>query len=622
MNRTRGVRANNTKFYNDQSVILNRVLPSFIHKYDTGQYYDTVAGETGFPFTAVRTSNAMQFDNQGRMVWAPTNMVVNSSTALTIVNACTSTLSSGVAPSPTGAATYKIVANAAQSLTGNDAIGGIPTPTITTIAGYTYCFSFYAKAAEISQVRVREPAVTGYRALVDLTTGVVTDESGTPGLTSGMVVTSQDAGNGWWRIICRRTSAATTQGLNIKPGGTVGDGVSGIYLSSLNTTPDDQATPQPYVETTGTAYYGPRFDYNPNNLQPIGLLAEINATNLCARSSPTSTDWTANFCSITDIGTQWGQIVSRFTTTSTGSGQFAFPTTNGVTPAASTVHGVSAFVKRGNHPRCQITVSNNHFLPAVSEAYLNYNFDTNTVTLSGGGAVVGTGAATPLSDGWIRLSFNITTGSAPGAGASTIISCVDSDAAARLAGTSTNGATVDTFGQQYEQNILTTSHIPTTGVAVTRAVDIFSLNPSAYFNATSGTIFCKYFRAYDSFVYTSTALAYSDGTLNNRIQVQTVSNISMVHRSAAVNYDYAGVTTVGTIGQMSKMATQYAAVGAKYVGNGGSVVTSGTAAAPIGINLLRVGGNFASTVTKAWIAEIRYYNNDLASNAQLQTLTT
>lgn len=621
MNRTRGVRANNTKFYNDQSVILNRRLPSLIHKYDSGQYYDTVSGETGFPFTSVRTSNAIQFDSLGRMVWAPANMAANSeamwSTGLSVA---TSSLQTEKAP--TGADCYKLIANNAVVLTGNDGLGCATLPPVTTVAGYTYCVSFYAKAAEINVVRVREPTSTGYRALVDLTTGVVTNENGTAGLISGMVVTSQYIGNGWWRISCRRTAAGTSQGFNIKQGGATGDGVNGVILSSIQFEADDQATPKTFRATTGTAYYGPRFDYNPNNLQPIGLLAEINATNLCARSSPTSTDWTANFCSITDIGTQWGQIVSRFTTTSTGSGQFAFPTTNGVTPAASTVHGVSAFVKRGNHPRCQITISNNHFLPAVSEAYLNYNFDTNTVTLSGGGAVVGTGAATPLSDGWIRLSFNITTGSAPGAGASTIISCVDSDAAARLAGTSTNGATVDTFGQQYEQNILTTSHIPTTGVAVTRAVDIFSLNPSAYFNATSGTIFVKYFRPYDSFVYTGTPLSFSNGTLDNRIQVQTATSISMVHRSGAVNYDYSGVTGTVTSGNLSKMATQYQAVGAKYVGNGAAVISSGTAQAPIGINIMRVGGNHASSVAKSWIIEIRYYNNDLASDAQLQTLTT
>jgi len=257
-----------TRWYNNASTALNRVLPSLYHDYVNNRYWNTSDGETAFPFTSVRTTNATKFDAQGRLVWAPTNMVANSSTVLTIVNACTSTLRADII-SPTGAATYKLVANNGQSLTGNDAFGSIPAPSVTTVAGYTYCLSFYAKAAELAEVRVREPSVTGYRAIVDLNTGVVTTDNGTSSLTLGMVVTSQDAGDGWWRIICRRTASGTTQGLNIKHGGAAGDGVSGIYVSSLNITPDDEATPQPFVETTGTAYYGPRFDFNPNNLQPL-----------------------------------------------------------------------------------------------------------------------------------------------------------------------------------------------------------------------------------------------------------------------------------------------------------------------------------------------------------------
>jgi hypothetical protein len=615
------VRRIRSGWFNSPDLFLNRVAPSLVHDYVNNRYYNTSSGETGFPFTSVRTTNATMFNSNGDLVWAPANMVVNSEAIWTTgLSVATSSLQ-GTSPQ-TGANVYKLIANAAVVLTGNDGLGCASLPPVTTNASQTYCLSFYAKAAEVSIARVREPTATGYRALIDLNTGIVTTENGTSGLTSGMLVTTQDAGDGWWRIICRRTASGTSQGFNIKQGNSTGDGVSGILLSSIQFEADDLSVPKKFIATTGTAYYGPRFDFNPNNLQPIGLLVEFSSTNLIVKSSPLTAEWTANFCTVVDNGTKWGQVVSRFTTTSTGSAQFAFGTGNTVTPTAATVHTVSGFVKRGNHPRCQITVSNNHFAPAAFDAYLNYNFDTNTVTLAGTGAVAGTGAATPLSDGWIRLSFNITTGAAPTAGAGFIINCIDSDSAVRLAGTTTNGATVDVFGQQYELNLFTSSLIPTTGVAVTRASDVYSLNPSAYFNATNGTIFVKYFRGYDSFVYTATPLTFSDGSLNNRIQVQTATSISMVHRSGAVNYDYSGVTGTVTSGNLSKMATQYQAVGAKYVGNGAAVISSGTAQAPIGINIMRVGGNPTSSVAKSWIIEIRYYPNDLASDAQLQALTT
>ena len=50
-------------WYNSISYRLNNVLPSLIHDYANGRYYNTKDTTTGFPFTATRTTNATQFDS-------------------------------------------------------------------------------------------------------------------------------------------------------------------------------------------------------------------------------------------------------------------------------------------------------------------------------------------------------------------------------------------------------------------------------------------------------------------------------------------------------------------------------------------------------------------------------
>ena len=71
-------RTSSTPWYADPAYALNSVLPSFIHDYAIQRYYNSVDGETAFPLTSVRTSNAMQFDSQGQLVWAPANLLLRS----------------------------------------------------------------------------------------------------------------------------------------------------------------------------------------------------------------------------------------------------------------------------------------------------------------------------------------------------------------------------------------------------------------------------------------------------------------------------------------------------------------------------------------------------------------
>jgi hypothetical protein len=139
----------------------------------------------------------------------------------------TATLNAATAPDGTTTAS-KIIANNGTATTGaNDNGGTIQVATVSVSAAWTR--SFYAKAAEVGFVRLRESAATGTVVKVSLTDGSVVYESGS---AAGMAVSARSAGSGWWRVICTRTTGAaeTSCNVSIKPGIDTGDGVSGILV--------------------------------------------------------------------------------------------------------------------------------------------------------------------------------------------------------------------------------------------------------------------------------------------------------------------------------------------------------------------------------------------------------
>ena len=131
--------------------------------------------------------------------------------------------------------------------------------SVPVTAGTTYTVSFFAKGAEYTKAGIRFFATNGAFAneecLCNLTTGVASNTGGT--------ATSENLGNGWFRISLTATALATVTG-NIGffvVDSTIstqytGDGTSGIYIwgAQLEEIPAGQSPkPSSYIKTEATA---------------------------------------------------------------------------------------------------------------------------------------------------------------------------------------------------------------------------------------------------------------------------------------------------------------------------------------------------------------------------------
>lgn len=166
-------------------------------------------------------------------------------------------------------------------------------------AAIPYTYSVYAKAAERQYVQIVYPAGSFGSALVagfDLV-------NGTTVVSAAATSTITAVGNGWYRCSITATATTTTTSTNTQirianslsstASNYTGNGTSGIYIWGAQLS--DSASLDPYVynpsstAVTSTAYYGPRFDYSPTTLAPLGLLIEEARTNLLLNSQTLST---------------------------------------------------------------------------------------------------------------------------------------------------------------------------------------------------------------------------------------------------------------------------------------------------------------------------------------------
>ena len=321
----------------------------------------------------------------------------------------------------------------------------------------------------------------------------------------------------------------------------------------------------------------PRFDHNPTTGESLGLLVEEARTNLLLQSEDLATTWTPGTGTVITTNT-WTAPDGTLTGDQFTVGTVSTAPSQNVTVAASSSYTLSFYL--------------NTLL--TTSAFLRLRFSTlaastsaffNVSTLAFGTL---NGITNPtvqrVGTNVYKLSVTFAYDAVSAGSRAVAIGSVTTD----------NGSTPDTgkivaiWGMQYELGAFATSYIPTTTATVTRAADVASItgsNFSSWYNQAEGTVF---FEGINPAVST-TAFAVSDGSTNNRLQMETGTN-TRVARVVSGGTTQAGNNTAYTYGASQKFAMSYVTNSINFA-NAGTLGTEDTSATIPTVDQARIGAN-------------------------------
>ena len=224
--------------------------------------------------TFSRGSQATLFDSTGTLVYAKHNLLLQSQTFDAAYwaknNGATVTANAGAAPD--GTTTADQFNGAALTSTG---VFTFPTGIQSNVA---YTFSVYIKnvSAATTLLIGCDTNPSNAKVTFNAATGAITAAGAN--VTSSAVI---DMGNGWYRVIVRFTTTSTAPGFVIysDSGALATWLVWGAQLNITNMEGGVTSSLSTYYPTVASAYYAPRFDYNPSTLAAQGLLIEEQRTN-------------------------------------------------------------------------------------------------------------------------------------------------------------------------------------------------------------------------------------------------------------------------------------------------------------------------------------------------------
>jgi hypothetical protein len=383
---------------------------------------------------------------------------------------------------------------------------------------------------------------------------------------------------------------------------------------------------------TSAANDAPRFDYDPATLAARGLLIEESRTNSIRNNTMVG----AVAGTPGTIPTNWaiaGSGLGTLTQTVVGTG-----TSNGITYIDVKFSGTTSTTgfNIAFETATQIaalsgqTWTQSAFFALVGGSITNINnlrFQTEGRD-SGGATVesfVGSDAKSTLTSSLQRLSFSATLASASTAYVRPVFSV-----------NFASGVAIDITLRiglpQLELGAFATSVIPTTTTALTRAVDLASVNTlSPWFNASASTVYFEGTVATVSDSQTPYFWSISDSTkaFGAREQIAYTRNVSSVQTvgvaasggvtSAAV----ASPNTAVAANTVFKAAASYAANDVKLCVNGLTPATTASATLPTGLNTLKLGApgwSLAPVINAFYMRRLTYYPRSF-SGVELQTLT-
>jgi len=575
---------------------------------------------TGAPLdsriTFSRTTNATLVDSTGRVTYAPNNLVLRSEE---FDNAywtkSDTTVTANATTSPDGTSTADAVFE-----TVTNSVHTVQRTTLTITAGTSTTLSMYVKANGRDNVdlRIQGSAGQAIGRFVLIGNGTFTTINSGVGVVTAASITPLS--NGWYRISVTgvATAADTSVGafLYLRDGTNTtyaGDPTKGVFIWGAQFEQVTyQTLPSTYVQTVASAYYGPRFDYDPVTLAARGLLIEEQRVNLLLRSEEfdnaatwvrTTANLTANATTSPDGTTNADRLTADGT-----------PSTHNINQSltfTAAAHTVSVYAKKDTNNFVQIRIG--AFAIAGGTGFAN--FDLNAGTVGTVGAGLSAASITPAGNGWYRCTITGTT-----AATSTVVGFYIVTSATAVSN-EVNSLTTSVFlyGAQLEAGAFATSYIPTVASTVTRAADNASMtgtNFSSWYNQSEGTIVAQ-----------ATAYGNKASSVLVRIQDATAVTNFIAGRQSATGTQILGQTsssgglTAGlaatnfTLGVPFVIAVACAPSNIAASVNGGTVGTSTAMTTMPVVDRLNIseGGPF-------YIRTLTYYASRL-TNAQLQALS-
>lgn len=367
-----------------------------------------------------------------------------------------------------------------------------------------------------------------------------------------------------------------------------------------------ETSPRNYNSTTTTAYYGPRFDYDPVTLQPKGFLIEEQRTNLLVRSEEFD-------------NASWSKIEATITANAaispdgTADAEKFIPSTNAVshyvnqsvTSTTAQCTG-SVYVKLDGSAINKVTL-----FPGSSGTFANFNLST---LFSSGEANVASTSITNVGNGWYRLSATWVAGIT--VTTLRIYASSGTFGAAPVAGDGTSG--IFLYGAQLEAGAFATSYIPTVTSTVTRNADVASLQNTYFidhYNPYAGTFIAQFQTLYSSNSVSNQGVLALNSNSNQRIMYLPNASSNIATYDGNTTLTASGDAT----GNIAKSAVAYDTESASLVLNGGNVVSANLLSTLWNGNSLNM-GNTPNTFN-GWLRNIKYYPSKLP-NSQIKTLTS
>jgi hypothetical protein len=255
------------------------------------------------------------------------------------------------------------------------------------------------------------------------------------------------------------------------------------------------------VNTTGSAYYGPRFDYDASGPTAIGLLLEAEArTNLFTYSEQLNL-WSTSGISVTSDSTTAPSGVAVADTLDEGTGSGRHILYQSANVDRTLVRSVSAFYKAGTAQYAYLWSVNG----GDDGFFAMFDMTGGTVsatTTNGTGGLSGSGIE-DVGNGWYRCWVSGYINAS--AGTDTIYTGIGASDRSDFTGTLTSGKfpsytgtskTFYAFGGVWEIGVSPSAYIPAVASSVTRAAETLSIDTSGFGLSSAYTLVAQHDVAY------------------------------------------------------------------------------------------------------------------------------